>query len=300
MEETKNTIKKPGLFKARISKKVVTNKLIKEYLEKRNNKVIIGNWKTNKKFNDIKSFANEFNGLLKKDKVLKKLNFIIGIAPTLVGLLPAKGLFNNRVSIVAQHVSPHLSGAYTGQVSYDQVHEYNVNYAIVGHSETRKYLNVSDTNCRDTIRTLLKNGMRPILCIGEDDKQYAAKKSKSVVMLQLMNCLKELSPEEVRQVIIAYEPIWAIGQKVASNDWIIEMSKYIRDSVKELFDEATAKEVHVLYGGAVKPENSKDILSIHDVDGVLIGGASLKANQFYEIICLTPEYIHINSLINMK
>ena len=139
--------------------------------------------------------------------------------------------------------------------------------------------------------------MRPILCIGEDEKQYSANKSKKVVMLELMNCLKELNEDEVRQVIIAYEPIWAIGQKVASHDWIVDMTKYIRKCVADLFDNKTAKEVHVLYGGSVNAENAKDILSIEEVDGVLVGGASLKPLEFYKIICSTPEYQYAQSLL---
>ena len=279
------------------NKKLATKKLINDYLRKRNNKVIIGNWKTNKKFHDIKAYAHEYNLLVRRDKVLKHLNFIIGIAPTLVGLLPVRGLMGKNVNAVAQHVTFHKNGAFTGQVSYDQVHEYNVNYAIVGHSEARKYLNVTDTFCRDSIKALVGANMRPVLCVGEEESQYSAGKSKKVVMLQLMNCLKDLKEDEVRQVIIAYEPIWAIGQKVASHDWIVSMTKFIRKSVADLFDHKTAKEVHVLYGGSVNAQNAKDILGINGVDGVLVGGASLKPLTFYEIICAAPEYQYVRSVL---
>ena len=277
--------------------KLSAKKLIELYLKRHNNKIIIGNWKANKKFNDIKNYAREYNFLIKRDKVLKHLNFIIGIAPTLVGLLPVRGLIGKNAEAVVQHVTFHKNGAFTGQVSYEQVHEYNVNYAIVGHSETRKYLNVNDTFCRDSIRTLLQNGMRPILCVGENGEQYDARISKKVVMLELMNCLKELKEDEVKQVIIAYEPIWAIGEKAASRDWIADMVKFIRKSVSDLFDRKTANDVHVLYGGSVDVKNAQDILAINGVDGVLVGGASLKALSFYQIICSAPEYQYAHSVL---
>lgn len=295
--------KAPNKFKtflAKFNKKAIAKKKIKDYLSRRNNKIFIANWKTNKKYNDIKSYANEFNFLIRSDKVLKNLNFIIGIAPSLMGILPVRGFMGKHVATVAQHIAPHRNGDFTGQISYDQVHEYDVNYAFVGHSEARKYLNVTDTFCRDSIRVLLKAGIRPILCVGEDNDQYKAKQSNKVVMLQIMNCVRELTPEEVRQVIIVYEPTWPIDQNIDNYKWIIQMAKFIRQCVTDLFDEQTGKEVHVLYGGSFIEGRTKEILCIQGIDGMLVGNISLQPKNYYEIIKSAPEYAYANAVLYPK
>ena len=294
--EKKHTEKKKWISK----RKQIQNK-IAEYLARKNNKIIIGNWKTNKKFDDIKNFANKFNAYMNRDaKVVKNLNFLIGIAPTMIGMLPVASMMKKWVYPVAQFVSEKEKGPYTGQISFDQVHEYNVNYALVGHSETRQYLNVSDQKCRDTVVSLIGEDMRPVLCIGETMDQYKAKQSKKILTLELMNCLKDLTPEQVRQVIIAYEPIWAIGAQTASLEYIKEMAVFIRSCVRELFDDQTAKDVHVLYGGTVNPDNSYQIMSIDGIDGVLVGGASLDAESFYRIVSSAPEWDYVKRLLKPR
>ncbi len=297
MKKSKKVLRKIVNKKNKISRKMIKQNQIKDYLSKRNNKIFIANWKTNKKYNDIKYYAIEYNLLAKRDKVLKKLNFIIAIAPSLMGLLPVQGLMGKNIAVVAQHVAPHRNGDYTGQISYDQVHEYNVNYAMVGHSETRKYLNVNDTFCRDSIRVLLKAGMRPILCVGETKEEFEAGKTKKVVMLQIMNSMRELTVDEVRQVIIVYEPTWEVNKHANSHDWIVKMTKFIRKAIADLYDDKTGKEVHVLYGGSFITGKTKEILSINGVDGMLVGNISLKPNNFYEIICSAPEYEHVRSIL---
>ena len=284
-----------------VSKRKQIQAKISDYLSRKNNKIIIGNWKTNKKFDDIKNYANKFNAYMNRDsKVVKHLNFIIGIAPTMIGMLPVASMMKKWVYPVAQFVTEKEKGPYTGQISFDQVHEYNVNYALVGHSETRQYLNVSDQKCRDTVVSLVGENMRPILCIGETLDQYKAKESKKVLTLELMNCLKDLTPEQVREVIIAYEPIWAIGTQTASLEYIEEMAIFIRNCVKELFDDQTAKDVHVLYGGTVTPDNSFEIMSIEGIDGVLVGGASLDPESFYKIVVSAPEWDYVKRILKPK
>ena len=303
IKESKKTKEKaPKKAKKRfISKRKLIQMKISEYLSRKNNKVIIGNWKTNKKFDDIKNFANKFNAYMNRDaKTMKNLNFIVGIAPTMIGMLPVASMLKKWVYPVAQFVSEKEKGPYTGQVSFDQVHEYNVNYALVGHSESRQYLNVTDQKCRDTVVSLVGEEMRPILCIGETLDQYKAKESRKILTLELMNCLKDLTPEQVRQVIIAYEPIWAIGTQTASLDYIKEMSDFVRDCVRELFDNQTANDVHVLYGGTVTPENSHDIMSIEGIDGVLVGGASLDAESFFKIVTSAPEWDYVKRILKPK
>ncbi|MCF0227670.1 MAG: triose-phosphate isomerase [Malacoplasma sp.] len=255
----------------------------------------------NKKFDDIKDFANTITALMNRDgKVFKYLNFIVGIAPTMIGMLPVAGLMKKWITPVAQFVSDKEKGAYTGQISYKQVHEYNINYALVGHSETRQYLNVTDKNCHDVIAALVSEGMRPVLCIGESIEQYKDKQSQKVLTLELMNSLKGLSSEQVREVIIAYEPIWAIGAQTASLEYIAEMAKFIRQTVESLFDKEAAEDVHILYGGTVNADNAYDIMSVEDIDGVLVGGASLDAESFFNIISSAPEFDYVKRLLKPK
>lgn len=273
---------------------------IKDYLAERNNKVFIGNWKMNMKFDDIKSYFDHFNTLLKKDKILSQMNNLIGIAPTAIGLLPVAGMVKNGVMPVAQFVHHAKQGSYTGCISYDQVHEYNINYAIVGHSETRKMFKLTENDINLVVKTLLENDMHPILCIGDTLEEYEAKETEKSITRQLLNDLKGIHPELVKNVIIAYEPIWAIGRKAATVEQIQRMITFIRTTIEEMFDSKTAKETHVLYGGSVKVENAMDILKVKGLDGFIIGGDSLNPESFYEIIISSQEYARVNSIINAK
>lgn len=281
-------------------KRATIKEEIKDYLAERNNKVFIGNWKMNMKFDDIKSYFDHFNTLLKKDKILSQMNNLIGIAPTAIGLLPVAGMVKNGVMPVAQFVHHAKQGSYTGCISYDQVHEYNINYAIVGHSETRKMFKLTENDINLVVKTLLENDMHPILCIGDTLEEYEAKETEKSITRQLLNDLKGIHPELVKNVIIAYEPIWAIGRKAATVEQIQRMITFIRTTIEEMFDSKTAKETHVLYGGSVKVENAMDILKVKGLDGFIIGGDSLNPESFYEIIISSQEYARVNSIINAK
>ena len=261
-------------------KRATIKEEIKDYLAERNNKVFIGNWKMNMKFDDIKSYFHHFNTLLKKDKILSQMN--------------------NGVMPVAQFVHHAKQGSYTGCISYDQVHEYNINYAIVGHSETRKMFKLTENDINLVVKTLLENDMHPILCIGDTLEEYEAKETEKSITRQLLNDLKGIHPELVKNVIIAYEPIWAIGRKAATVQQIQRMITFIRTTIEEMFDSKTAKETHVLYGGSVKVENAMDILKVKGLDGFMIGGDSLNPESFYEIIISSQEYARVNSIINAK
>ena len=274
--------------------------VIKSYLADKNNKVFIANWKMNKKFEDIKSFFTHFNELIKKDNVLKHMNNLIGIAPSAIGLLPTAGMAKNGVVTVAQYVRPEKNGAFTGCISYDQVREYNINYAIVGHSESRKLFNLSENDVNVVVRTLLENNMIPVLCIGDTLEEYESKQSERSITRQLLNDLKGILPELVKNTIIAYEPIWAIGKKAATVPQIQRMTTFIRKTIREMFDSKIAEDVHVLYGGSVKVENAMDILKVKGLDGFLIGGASLNPESFYEIIISSQEYSRVNSIVNLR
>ena len=309
--ETKNTVKAETEVKKETKTPIIQNNQpkkthinikeeIKNYLAERNNKVFIGNWKMNKKFDDIKSYFDHFNKLLKKDKILKKMNNLIGIAPTAIGLLPVAAMAKNGVMPVAQFVHHEKHGSYTGYISYDQVHEYNINYAIVGHSETRKKFKLNENDVNLVVKTLLENNMYPILCIGDTLEEYEAKQTEKSIIRQLLNNLKSIPPELIKNVIIAYEPIWAIGKKAATFDQIQKMITFIRTKIEEMFDSETAKEVHIIYGGSVKVENAMEILKVKGLDGLIVGGDSLNPESFYEIIISSQEYIHVNSIVNAK
>ena len=297
-----NKTKKVTKVEAKPAKKkrATIKEEIKDYLAERNNKVFIGNWKMNMKFDDIKSYFDHFNALLKKDKILSQMNNLIGIAPTAIGLLPVAGMVKNGVMPVAQFVHHAKQGSYTGCISYDQVHEYNINYAIVGHSETRKMFKLTENDINLVVKTLLENDMHPILCIGDTLEEYEAKETEKSITRQLINDLKGIHPELAKNVIIAYEPIWAIGRKAATVEQIRKMITFIRTTIEEMFDSKTAKETHVLYGGSVKVENAMDILKVKGLDGFMIGGDSLNPESFYEIIISSQEYARVNSIINAK
>ena len=252
------------------------------------------------KFENIRSYFKHFNKLLKKDKVLSQMNNIIGIAPTAIGLLPVAGMVKNSVVAVAQFVYHEQHGSYTGCISYDQVHEYNINYAIVGHSETRRIFKLNENDINLVVKTLLENDMHPILCIGDTLKEYEANETQKSITRQLFNDLKEIRHELAKNVIIAYEPIWAIGKKAAKVNQIKKMIAFIRSTVEQMFDSKTAKEIHVLYGGSVKVENASSILKVKGLDGLLVGGDSLNPKSFYEIITSSQEYACVNSIINAK
>lgn len=281
-------------------KEVSVKEAIAKYLSERNNKIIVGNWKMNKKFDEIKTYCSIFNQLLRKDKCLSKTNTLIGIAPTTIGLLPLAGMIKNNVITVAQHVSGETHGALTGQVSFEQIREYNINYSLVGHSETRTHLGVTNRECNAIVTSLSENNMMPILCVGDTYEEYKENNSEKAVKLQLINCLKGLTEEQILRCVIAYEPVWAIGAYSATPSFIKKMISSIRSTIASLYSSEIAKKMHVLYGGSVKPDNAETILAIPGVDGALIGGSSLDPNDFYKICISTPEYKRIKHIIVTK
>ena len=274
---------------------------INKYLSEKNNKIFIANWKMNMHYADIINFANKFNSLIKKDKTLKKMNTLIGIAPTAIGILPLIGTIKKNVFIAAQHVHYEKNGAFTGNISYDQFHEYNVNYALVGHSETRKYLNENDVKINKTIKSLVANKMIPILCIGESHEDYQAGKIKEVLSSQLLKALSGINENDATKIIIAYEPIWAIGTGlIPDNNAINNAINQIRTILTNIFNAEIAKNIHVLYGGSVNPQNAKTILDVDNVDGLLIGNSALDPQNFYQIIISSKEYAKVKWKIKTK
>ena len=190
--------------------------------------------------------------------------------------------------IAAENCNEKDSGAYTGEVSVPMLKEVGITYCIIGHSERRTYYNETDKACAAKAKRLLADNIIPILCIGETEAQYDYGETENVIKSQLAGSLAGLTGEEVAKMVIAYEPIWAIGTGKSADEATAEKCcKLVRDTVAALYDAPTAEAVRIQYGGSVKPTNIKSYMACPDIDGALIGGASLKVDSFKEIIDAT-------------
>lgn len=189
-----------------------------------------------------------------------------------------------KIKYGAQDISVHENGAYTGEVSADMLKKLGCTFVVVGHSERRQYHNESDALVGEKARVALANGMLPIICCGEGLEVRKAGKQVSHVLSQIDGALKGIPADDVKKLVIAYEPIWAIGTgEVATPEDAQEVCGAIRKRLAELYDEDTAASTRILYGGSVKSGNVRDIMAQEDVDGALVGGASLKADEFAKI-----------------
>jgi triosephosphate isomerase len=247
--------------------------------------LILGNWKMNKNINDILEFCSSFNALCKdKNNINFIKNTIISIAPTYVGLIPFYSKINPIVSLMAQNVSDEISGAKTGQVSVSMLKGLQVKYCLIGHSEVRQYLKETNEMINKKIKLLINENIVPVLCIGESLSEFENNKTNLVLKTQLEECLKDINVNESLPLIIAYEPIWAIGTgKTATNEIIKDSMSTIKKYLNDLFKDKCSS-FKVVYGGSVNEKNAKEILHTHGVDGVLVGGASLDSKKFMEII----------------
>ena len=240
-------------------------------------KLLLGNWKMNKLASEAKEFALASRDLV---DLASKNNIDIGVAPTYLSLSAVKENADKRMIVAAQNVHFMDHGAYTGEVSIPMLKEYGIDWVIIGHSERRAYDNETNQKCHDKIKVLLENEMVPVYCVGETLGEFEKGDTKKVVSTQIKEGLKEFAPEQVRKLVVAYEPVWSIGTgKNASTEIAQDVCGYIRNILKELFGEV-ADEIRILYGGSVKPENVKAYLSCKDIDGALVGGASLKIDSY--------------------
>mgnify|MGYP005779751785 FL=1 len=243
-------------------------------------KVIAGNWKMNMLPNEAIEYITALDPLVKDSK-----NDVIICVPytdLFYSLLTVQG---TNIHIGAQNVFYKETGAYTGEVSPKMLKCINVEYVIIGHSERRQYFNETDETVNLKLKASLNEGLKPIVCVGETLEQREEGKTEKVITSQIEKALKDLTPEEVRNTIVAYEPIWAIGTgKTATAEDANTSIKQIRNKIKDLYGESTSEEVIILYGGSVKPENAKELFTMSDIDGGLVGGASLKADTFSKIV----------------
>ena len=243
-------------------------------------KVIAGNWKMNMLPNEAIEYITALDPLVKDSK-----NDVIICVPYTDLFYSLLTVHGTNIHIGAQNVFYKETGAYTGEVSPKMLKCINVEYVIIGHSERRQYFNETDETVNLKLKASLNEGLKPIVCVGETLEQREEGKTEKVITSQIEKALKDLTPEEVRNTIVAYEPIWAIGTgKTATAEDANESIKQIRNKIKEIYGENISEEVIILYGGSVKPENAKELFSMSDIDGGLVGGASLKADTFGKIV----------------
>lgn len=242
--------------------------------------VIAGNWKMHKTATEIEQFMDG----LHLDLDGEKTEAVI-CAPFLYVKDMAERAKNSSLHIGAQTMHFEESGAYTGEVSAPMLTDIGVSHVIIGHSERRMYFGETDETVQKKTVQALAHNLTPIVCVGESLEQRENGETNAFVGTQVKNALKDISHEDIAQIIIAYEPIWAIGTgKTASSTDANEVCAYIRKVVSELSNEETANHVIIQYGGSVKPDNIQELLSQSDIDGALVGGASLEAESFQALI----------------
>lgn len=246
-------------------------------------KIVAGNWKLNNNVEASTELAAELVDLLAKEKVN---NVTVVVCPTMVNLIPVQQkVSKSNIKVGAQNCYSKDSGAYTGEVSPSMLKSAGIEYVILGHSERREYFNETDEFLAEKVKAVLASGLTPIFCCGETLAQREAGIHFDFVKQQLTKGLFDLGEEQFSKVVIAYEPIWAIGTGVtASTEQAQEMHKVLRDHIASKYGEGSARATSLLYGGSCKPSNAQELFACADVDGGLIGGASLKAADFVEII----------------
>lgn len=243
-------------------------------------KIVAGNWKMNKNLEQTEALLAELSAKLPDTKAE------VMVAPTFVNLAAAvRNLESSRIEVIAQNMHFAESGAYTGEISADMLLNIGVDVCIIGHSERRAYFGETDDILAKKVKTALEKGIRVMFCFGEELEDRKSGNHFKVVESQLRNALFSLDASAWSQIILAYEPVWAIGTgETASPEQAQEMHAFIRKTIANSFDNSIANNVSILYGGSVKPANAEEIFSKPDVDGGLIGGASLVADDFIAII----------------
>lgn len=242
---------------------------------------IAGNWKMN---NTAAAAEALIKGIVAKIGSQTKVD--VAVCPTFTALDAAsKALKGSTVKLGAQNMYTKASGAYTGEIAADMLKEFDCSYVILGHSERREYFKESNEFINEKVKAVLAAGMKPILCVGEKLEEREAGKTISLVSEQTEKGLAGISKEDAENVVIAYEPVWAIGTgKTATPEMAQEVHAEIRKVLSNLFGAETAESMQILYGGSMKPENADALLKEKDIDGGLIGGASLKADSFAALV----------------
>lgn len=243
-------------------------------------KLVLANWKMFKTLDDIKSFAKDFESHISNIK--EKSDF--GIAVPSIYLVQAKEILKN-VNVIAQDVHYKNEGAFTGNISYTQLLDCGINGSLVGHSERRQMFNDTDQVINLKTKALLENKMLAVLCIGETIEEYESKKSFDVIWNQTKKALQDIKESDLSNLVIAYEPVWAIGTgKVPSGQEVDALIEKLRTNLKTLYSEKTVNNLKILYGGSVNDKNALEFFAQKNIDGALVGSFALKADNFAKLI----------------
>ena len=243
-------------------------------------KVIAGNWKMNMLPNEAISFIEELTPLVKDTK-----NEVILCVPYTDLFYALLNVQNTNIKIGAQNMHWEENGAYTGEVSAKMLKSIGVEYVIIGHSERRQYFAETDETVNKKIKSALSNNLKPIVCVGETSEEREQGITKKVITTQVEKALEGIEENQLDNIIIAYEPIWAIGTgKTATKEDANNTIKEIREKISEKYGQNSAEKVIIQYGGSVKSSNAKELFEMSDIDGGLVGGASLKADEFSKIV----------------
>ena len=248
--------------------------------------IIVGNWKMNLSLIEAGELARAVVASLTELEQTENVNVDVGVAPSppFLGAV-IEATWGSAVGVSAQHMSHHRSGAYTGESSASQLSDIGCRYVILGHSERRQYFGETDEHVGGAARIAHDVGLTPILCVGETLAERDAGNTLNIVLAQVKAAFKHLSAEEATRSVCAYEPVWAIGTgRTATPDQAQEVHRAIRNYLAELYGEQVASRVRLQYGGSVKPTNAEGLMAQEDIDGALVGGASLTANSFQAII----------------
>ncbi|MBU5675448.1 triose-phosphate isomerase [Alkaliphilus sp. MSJ-5] len=242
--------------------------------------IIAGNWKMHKITNEALELVNQI-----KDEVSKTDVEVVVCCPFTVLSEVKKALAGSKVKLGAQNMHWEDEGAFTGEVSANMLKDVGVDYVIIGHSERRQYFNETDETVNKKVAKAIENGLNPIVCVGETLEQREDNKTFDIIKIQILAAFENIDDKDMENIVIAYEPVWAIGTgKTASSQEANEVIAYIRSLLEEKYGSEISEEVRIQYGGSVKSSNATEIMNETDIDGALVGGASLKAEEFLGIV----------------
>jgi len=243
--------------------------------------LMAGNWKMYKSVGEAIALVQAL-----KESLADIADREILVCPPFTALYPvAETLKGSNIELGAQNIYPKEEGAYTGEISPTMLVDVGCRYVIVGHSERRQHFKESDEFINRKVHLALEHGLRPILCVGETLEEREAGHEVEVVTKQVQECLAGVTGEEIKEVVVAYEPVWAIGTGLTATPRQAQaMHETIRDILQDLYGQETAEATRIIYGGSVKPDNVDDLMREPDIDGTLVGGASLKAESFTRIV----------------
>ena len=241
--------------------------------------IIAGNWKMNKNMEESIELIKD----IKKHKLEENVEKVVCVPFTDLNVVKGE-LEGTDIKLGAQNMHFEESGAYTGEISPTMLQEIGVDYVVLGHSERRQMFNETDETVNKKVNSAVKHGIKPIVCVGETLEQKEAGKEKEIVKGQIEGALEGLSGEDIKDLVVAYEPIWAIGTgKTASAEDAESMCGFIRSIINDLYGDLS-ESLRIQYGGSVKPANVKELMEKTEIDGALVGGASLKAEDFVKLI----------------